>query len=341
MWLSAQGSPRRRNPLSCPRVWWLKSIMLAMAAVAIAAPYVFGQGVSVNVRADQTQITVGDRINLEVVITADTTLSVVLPATEDALGVFEIKDFRRFDPTVDKSGQRVYRSQFNMTTWTTGRWVVPPLVVTYTDRAGHSGSASSDSLFIDVQSILGEAGADTVDIRDLKPPYSVPVSRAIYYYLAAAIILIALAIWFFFRRRRKKEMIAGDTRTPWERAFDELTELKNSNCLGEEKWREWYFALTEIFRRYLDGRYGVETLEATTTEVKSILPGLPFTEAERHTITDFLEFAGLVKFAKLVPPPARPESDFDWVWGFVERTRIQTLIQGEPATGAEKTGTAG
>jgi len=314
---------------------------LSMIVWVVSVGLVFGQEVAIDVRADRTEITIGDRLNLDVTVTADTTLNVVLPSSEDALGAFEIKDFRRFEPTVDQSGRRVFRSQFNITTWTTGTWVVPPLVVSYTDRAGHAGSASSDSLFINVKSILAAAGADTIDIRDLKPPYQVPINHAVYYYLAAAVVLGALAVWWFFRRKKKEGSAVGDTRTPWERAVDELSALRNSACLREEKWREWYFALTEIFRRYLDGRYGVETLEATTTEAKAILPQLPVTENERQEILDFLEFADLVKFARLAPPLERPERDFDWVWNFVERTKIEAVPQTGPSPVAEKTGTAG
>ena len=240
----------------------------------------FGQGASVDVRVDRTEITIGDLINLEVIVTADTTLEIVLPPTEDLLGVFEVKDFQSFDPAIDQAGRRVYRSWYHLTTWTTGRWLVPPFTVTFADSSGRSGSASSDSLFIDVRSILAESGADTVDIRDLKPQFHAPVKRALYYYIAGAVIAAGLLIWLILRRRkRREEAVIEDSRTPWERAFDDLTELKDSNCLAEQKWREWYFALTEIYRRYLDGRYGVDTLEATTTEVKLTLPSLPLDES--------------------------------------------------------------
>jgi hypothetical protein len=320
----------------------ISHLALIVALVAGQAATLHAQGVSIDVRVDRTEVTIGDRVNLEVVVTADTVFNVVLPPTEEALGVFEVKDFRQFDPATDKAGRRVYRSQYNVTTWTTGRWVVPPLTVTFTDSAGHSGSASSDSVFIKVKSILAEAGADTVDIRDLKPPYSVPTRRAVYYYLAGAVILAALIAWWYLRRRRRKaEAVVGDMRTPWERAFDELNALRGSDLLPEEKWREWYFVLTEVFRRYVDARYGLETLEATTTEIKLILPRLPATDSEQQVIVEFLEFADLVKFARLAPPPSRPQDDFAWVWAFVERTKIEVLPQAQGAAITEKTGTTG
>jgi len=302
----------------------------------------FAQGVTVNARLDRTEITVGDRVNLDISITADTTLDIVLPPTEDLLGVFEVKDYQSKDPFINDQGRREYHYWFDMTTWTTGRWLVPPLTVTFTDSLGQSGSASSDSLFINVKSLLAEAGADTVDIRDLKAQYSVPPQRSIFYVIAGAAVILAALAWYILRRRRRKiAALIEDTRTVWERAFDELTALRNSNCLAEQQWREWYFSLTEIYRRYLDGRYGVETLEATTTEVKLILPSLPLGPAERETTVKFLDLADLVKFARLVPPPDRPQRDFDWVWQFVEQTKLEALISGEQQQDAAKTGTEG
>ena len=48
-------------------------------------------GVSVDAQVDLTEITIGDRVNLEVVITADTTLEVVLPDMEILLGMSVLK----------------------------------------------------------------------------------------------------------------------------------------------------------------------------------------------------------------------------------------------------------
>jgi rhodanese-related sulfurtransferase len=307
-------------------------LLLAIFAVYCALPAsAQAAGVTVEAGVDRTQITIGDLVDLRVTITADTTLNVVLPNMDILLGVFEVKEYNHADPFVDQDGRRVFQYQYNLTTWTTGRWLIPPLTDTFTDLAGNAGAASSDSIFIDVKSLLAEAGADTVDIRDLKAQYSVPAERAMYYYFAAAVLLAVLAVWYILRRRKKGEQQAVvDVRTPHERAIDELNTLNNSGYLAAGQWREWYFDLTEIYRRYLDGRYDVETLEATTPEVRSILPKMPFSTAERDRIIEFLESADWVKFAKLVPPQDKPREDFDWVWEFVQRTKREAVETAAP-----------
>jgi len=302
----------------------------------------YAVGVSVEAQVDRTEITIGDLINLDVTIAADTTLEVILPKMDVLLGVFEVKDYNQADPFIDKDGRRIHRYQYNLTTWTTGLWLIPPLTASFTDSAGNAATASSDSIFINVKSLLAEAGADTVDIRDIKAQYEVPSDRAKYYYLAAAAVVAILAVWYFLRRRKFViKPAAVDLRTPDQRAIDELTELNNAGYLALGKWREWYFALTEIFRRYLDGRYGVETLEATTGEVRGILQDMPFSSPEQREIMEFLEAADWVKFAKLVPPENKPRDDFQWVWQFVQRTRIEKITGEEITAGITKTGTTG
>ena len=69
---------------------------------------VHAQGVSVDAQVDRTKITIGDRINLDVAITADTTLEIILPAMEQLLGVYEVKDYEHLGPTIDEAGRRVH-----------------------------------------------------------------------------------------------------------------------------------------------------------------------------------------------------------------------------------------
>ncbi len=297
------------------------------------------EGVSITAEVDKTEITIGDLIELGITVEADTALDVTLPDLSLILDAYEVKDYRQAEPVIRRDGTRVHEYSCSLTTWTTGRWVIPPMTVTYTDSLGQTATASSDSIYIDVKSLLAEAGEDTVDIRDLKPLYTPQAQTAWYYYLAGGIILLGVILWLLFHRRKKtEELEEKDTRTPDERAFDELQELKAMPYLTEEKWREWYFALTEIWRRYLDGRYQVDTLEATTLEVKAILDSLPFDETDRREIEDFLDRADFVKFARQVPESGTPEQDYAWVWAFIERTKI---VQVEEKREVQQTGTEG
>lgn len=317
------------------------SLRIGVVAVVLlhgASSIVGAQGVSITAEVDKTEITIGDLIELDITIEADTALEVTLPDLSLILDAYEVKDYRRADPVLRDDGIRVHEYACSLTTWTTGRWVIPPLSVTYADSLGQTATASSDSIYIDVKSLLAEAGEDTVDIHDLKPLYTPEHQTAWYYYVAGAAVLLGLGLWLLLRRRKKaEELEEQDTRTPDERAFDELNDLKATPFLAEERWREWYFALTEIWRRYLDGRYRVDTLEATTEEVKAISRELPFDRDEQRDIDEFLARADFVKFARLVPDSGMPEQDFNWVWEFIERTKVEPVAEAGklPQTGTE------
>jgi hypothetical protein len=118
-------------------------------------------------------------------------------------------------------------------------------------------------------------------------------------------------------------------------AFRELERLKEEKLwqAGEVKK---YTRLTEILRQYLENRYGVFSLELTTSETLEALVKTGFRKDETYnTLKSVLNGADLVKFAKYKPEPAENELSFESSRNFVSATREEEPVN-EPVTGGIK-----
>jgi hypothetical protein len=88
-------------------------------------------------------------------------------------------------------------------------------------------------------------------------------------------------------------------RPPDEVAMEKLRALRAAGNFSVDGYRPFYFAVAEILRAYLGGRYGFDSLELTTTELMSELekraPHLVTPDGE---VARFLGDTDLVKFAR-------------------------------------------
>ena len=86
-----------------------------------------------------------------------------------------------------------------------------------------------------------------------------------------------------------------------ERAFLELKKLREKKFLEVAKIKEYYSELSDILRRYLDRRFGFQTLELTTFEILNLLKEKNFERNVLEKAKLLFENSDLVKFAKYSP----------------------------------------
>ncbi len=278
--------------------------------------------ISVSSNIDKQTITIGDRILYTVTITSDTSLAVDSLTVGTNLGAFEVKDYKPRQVNV-KSGVRTTTEGFVITTFTTGDYQIPPITIHYRTPSGEVKSIATDPLPIKVNSLLtGEEGAD---IKPLKPQKTFPREFPTLWVILGAALLIGGAVFFWLYRRARKPIdlttSVADLRLPWEIALEELAKLKESDLIARGEYKLFYLQLSDIFRRYLERRYGISALERTTFEIILEFRKLSLDSQEEHIIHDFLEECDIVKFAKYHPTTDDIETDFITAKEFVMQTR--------------------
>ncbi len=289
--------------------------------------------ISVESTIDKQSITIGDRVIYTVKISSDTALVVDSLTVGSNLGMFEIKDYtpRQVESA---GGLRISTESFEITTFTTGDYQIPPITIRYLTPAGDAKSLTTDPIPIKVNSLLkGEEGED---IKPLRGPMDFASPIPWIWIILGAVVLAGGLIFYFFYRRAGQSIDLGepvDTRLPWEIALDELARLKASDLVARGEYKLWYLRLSEIFRKYLERRYGIAALERTTHEIITEFRSLALAKTEEDEIRRLLDESDLVKFAKYAPTPDDVERDFDAAYEFVRNTRSLPFTS-EPKTEA-------
>lgn len=139
------------------------------------------------------------------------------------------------------------------------------------------------------------------ELRDIKPPRRAR-PRWWPWLLALAALAAALEAW---RRRRGTPLpdiftpLPSDTRTPEQRALDELAALAAAPLWAEGRHKDFYLALTDILRRYLEARGQAPATRLTTRELLKALKQEGRPREILAVFKDLFERADLVKFARV------------------------------------------
>jgi hypothetical protein len=284
--------------------------------------------ISVESHVDRATITIGDRILYALIVKTDPKVKLEPLALGSNLGAFEVKDYKIHDPEKTKDRKIINKSEYIITTFTTGEYVIPPITINYTDPSGEKKQIQSEPLFILVKSV-GATESDKEDIRGLKPPIEI---RGGYwgYFLALPILVLLAAFGFLYYRQRTKAValpkIPEELKKPaWEVAFLELENLKSSDLLERKEIKRYYIILSDIIRKYLERRYQITALDRTTQEVRGEMKRVKAEGEVTELVYGFLCSCDLVKFAKYIPLKEEIEKDWNEAFGIVNMTKPEEV----------------
>ncbi|MEW5700840.1 MAG: DUF4381 family protein [Candidatus Zixiibacteriota bacterium] len=309
----------------------LASILLQVAGVHAQIP-----PPELIVSTDRQTATVGDPIAFVLTVRFDSTLRLGVPPPAAMLGQFDVLGDTVESEGALRDGRREYKRRWRLAAFKTGDLWIPSINGVLTDKSGATRAWRADSLAVTITSVLA-GSADTTDIRGLKGPY-VAGQHAWFWWLAGALIVLLFAAtwWWERRRRRRAAVLTVPPVPPWETALAALAALHEEVDPDQDGARLWYFHLSEILRRYWDGRYGWQSIDQTTTEIAAILNEAPFNGTHRQRAREFLDLADQVRYARLPARLGRAMVDWEWVRAFVNETipRVPPAATGnEPEVG--------
>lgn len=148
------------------------------------------------------------------------------------------------------------------------------------------------------------------EIRDIAPLQRVPytfweIFRWVL--LALAIAALAFGVWWLLKHREKVHEILvpsepKDTRTPYERASDDLEALRQKQLWQSGKVKEYHSELTDIVRRFIEEASDIRATDMTSDETVEAVESEKW-KVESSLLRSIFNTADLVKFAKSEPLP--------------------------------------
>lgn len=257
---------------------------------------------SLRVAVDTTTTTVGGRLRLTVAVEHAPDATVQWPDSLD-LAPFEVLG-AVVSPTTVADGRATTSAVLTLAAFELGELEIPSFTVGVASPTGVS-ELVTDPFGIAVVSVGLDEGQD---IRDIRGPLSIPRSMLVIALWILALALAAGGGWWLARRARQRTndegpAAEGPPRPAHETAYEELEWLETSGLLGQGRIKEYYIEVSDIIRRYLEGRYAIRAPEMTSREVLEELEHADIAWDVHDRFTAFLEHCDLVKFAKHRPSP--------------------------------------
>ena len=110
-------------------------------------------------------------------------------------------------------------------------------------------------------------------------------------------------------------------------------QLKTEKIWKQERYKEFYTQLTDVLRRYIHERYGVNSLEMTSEEILHIIRNKVEEDSVYVNLQQVLTIADLVKFAKHKPFIDQNDLSLMNSYFFINQTKEDDPL---PDTSSEK-----
>ncbi len=243
-------------------------------------------------------------------------------------GVELIENWRVDTLTQGRDGLEL-QIQSTLTSFDSGSFVVPGRDILLLRPDGYVDTLHLEQLSLEYTTIA----VDTTGFvaKPLKEQMNYPVTFAeVLPWAGGGVLLLALvvALVWLIRRRMKNQPVLGHSRPsdpPHVVALRELDRIRAEKLWQQQRQKEYYTAVTDTIRKYIEGRYRVSAMESTTPEIIAMLKGMELPEKEFAQLQDLLFTADLVKFAKYTATDSENEQAIPVAVRFVNATFLQTL----------------
>ncbi len=298
--------------------------------------------IKANAVLDSSKIRIGEQTKLDLYVTYDANaaknLSIEWPSFEDTItGKVEIVSRTPIDSTIpDKTNPSLIQQhqQFIVTAFDSGYFAIPPFK--FVVNGDTVNPVLTETLFLEVNTVP----VDTSDtkIKDIKPPYDEPFDWKWYlpmvYWGATAILIVALIVFIILKLTKKKPEAVVERKPdvpPHILALEQLEKVKQEAIWKDGKTKEYYSAISDSVRLYIEGRFGIQALELTTDEIVRAFKSQVVDPLSKEKLQQMLVLADFVKFAKQIPIEQEHAMALQNAFDFVNGTkREEEIVIEEP-----------
>ncbi|HXV42660.1 MAG TPA: hypothetical protein VEC96_06325 [Anaerolineae bacterium] len=277
------------------------AFLLIVVMALLALPAQAAEGLKATLAASQTELTVGDPVQLTLAVTHPAGSQVIIPKLDQQWGQFEVQSQSPVTTVANPDGSQTTTQTITVTLFDLGSFETPALPLTISTGQGQVTEETVPPVSLTVTPTRAQDDTALKDIRpqaDLKVPSQWP--------LLAAALLAVLAVagggWWLYRRWRGQPLFgAGANRPAYQVAFAELARIAALRLPDQGQFKEHYTLVTDCLRTYLEQQFKLHVFERTTFELKTILRGSALSPDQTRQFLDLFSDSDLVKFAKITP----------------------------------------
>ncbi len=318
----------------------IKGAILIALSVFMATPMV-GQRASAHATIQPTEILIGEQalIDLKVITPKDKVIS--FPVYEEEI-IPGIEVIAMLPPdTVIENNVMTLNFRYVVTSFDSTLYHVPFLPIfdgTDTIFSNSFGlKVTSPELSDSTLSYLDKINrgeTDSIDFKQLQINEIKPIRKApfvwtdflwiLWLVLGAALLLalIGLIIYLIVKKKKKGYIFKPPVVLPAHvRAAKELDKLKSEKIWQQGREKEFYSKLTDILRRYIYEREGINAMEMTSGEILNNIRQISDVDSVYDNLKHILSTADLVKFAKYKPYPDENDLSMVNAYFFVNQTK--------------------
>lgn len=294
-------------------------------------------GASMTVRIDRDKVEAGQTLRMTIEVHGEGSGASPLhpPQLAATLGPFDVRPaLAKADPNVPPTPQDLRVAHYELSTLETGDLAIPPIELPLGEGTD-APTLATEAIPVVVASLLG-GDEDPSHFRDIKGVVDIAMPfdamRAATIAAIAIAVLLSLAwIWFLLRGTLR----GAAPLPPDQQALRDLAALEARKLPQAGRVHEFYVAITDIVRGYVEGRFGIRAPELTTPEfLREARRASAITESHQALLANFLRGADLVKFGGVRPTKDQCDESFAHARTFVRESAPQaepTADSGGPA----------
>lgn len=274
---------------------------------------------------NRNEIRIGEPIELQLTLQfPDKIQKIKWPVFKDTITQkIEIIDASQ----VDTLKNNILRQVLHISVYDSGQYVLP--AIKFLDASDTNKFVQTNTLLITVHTVPTDTSETS--IKDIKPILEEPFDIKWYMPLMIKSLigllilgLIIYLIYHFLKKKKKAEKQLKPQLPPHIVALEKLEKIKQEEIWKEGKIKEYYSAVSDTIREYIEARYQILALEQTTFETLQALRFKAIAPETREKLKYLLELADLVKFAKFIPIESDHHQMLQTAFDFVNETKLET-----------------
>jgi len=281
----------------------MKNIDILLLSLIFCGNLPLKAQVTVESAMDSAQIWIGQQVGMTVRVSIDARKTVEWPKYDSLQQIVRGVEVVRVEPIdtlwINNQKRMTLSRRYVLTSFDSALYYLPPMQVTVDGKVYKSRSLALKVYAVDIDTLHADSIFGLKEI--MKPPFVWSDYRELIAWSICGLLLIGFLIYVSVRLKQNKPIIRRIHRKkrlpPHEVAMKRLEQIKAEQMEQKEDSKEYYTALTDALREYIQQRYGFRAMEMTTPEIIRKLEEVNDESAIKE-LRELFETADLVKFAK-------------------------------------------